>query len=92
MDVLLKYKRWIYAICLIVNLLLGIIISLIPEGGDSLAAWAFLAIFSAVCEMFVIQLIAVILGFIFRKRKTPSLMLVAINILVLLATIIRYFF
>lgn len=93
MEIALKYSKWIYVGCITLNLLLGIvIINLIPDNGASNAAWAFLAIFTAVIEMFTLQLVVVILGFIFHKRSTITSILILVNILILFATIVRYFF
>lgn len=92
-ELVLKYNRWIYSVCLFLNISLGItIIGLIPDDGESIATWTFLVIFLTVCEMVTLQLTAVILGFIFSKRSKITSILVVVNILILLATIIRYFF
>lgn len=87
-----KISSFIYVACLFINMLLSfLILSLAPDESGSMAAWAFIAIFSVVAEMFIIQSIAVFIGFCLLKHKKMTIVLIIINILILIATAIRFF-
>lgn len=88
---LIEYRKWIYSTCLIINLVMGLyLLYFIPTNGTN-DPWVFIMIFSAVSEMFILQLAATIIGFISLRYNKLSILLTTISVFILTATIIRYF-
>lgn len=93
-DFLLKYCKWIYTGCLILNILLCVdLINTVPDKGV-VPVLAFVAVFPVIIGMLYFQTAAAVIGFLCIKHKKVTGFLLAANILILIISLVflRIFF
>lgn len=85
LDQILKYSKWIYIGCFIIDMLLCLyLLKIAPNDGGSMAAFAIIAIFVFVFISFGLQALAMIIGLLCIRHKSATIVLIPINILLLL--------